>query len=159
MSSTEIIQKHTERWTASQQDRTRQYVPEKYQLGILVDFLDELGVRYATEKSIFSYPIDLLCVNRDETMAIEMKSRNIGKGIDQALRNSDYVDYSFLAIWEEDLSDSLIKRVSDLPIGLMAIDGSVNIVSGPQKSGQQLYSNARVVELVGGNVRKHDTIQ
>lgn len=152
MSGAKIIEEHAERWEASHDPQEEQYVPEKYQLGILASFLDDLGVQYATEKSIFSYPIDILCVNGDETMAIEMKSRNLGKGIDQALRNADYVDFSFLAVWEDNVSENLVERVSDLPIGLLAVGESVTIESGPDKTGQQLYSNGKVVELVNGNV-------
>lgn len=152
MSKTEVVQEYNERWEAVHEQQEEKYVPEKYQLGIVVDFLEDLGIRYATEQSIFSYPIDVLCLNGGETMAIELKSRNIGKGIDQALRNSDYVDFSFLAIWSEDISQSLIDRVSDLPIGLIAVNESVHIKSGPDNSGKQLYPNEKVVKLVEGNV-------
>ncbi len=152
MSRSKIVQEYNERWATAHEQHGKKYAPEKYQLGIITDFLEELGIRYATEQSIFSYPIDVLCVNGDETMAIELKSRNIGKGIDQALRNSDYVDFSFLAVWAEDVSASLVDRVSDLPIGLMAVDESVNIKSDPDKSGKQLYPNKKVIKLVDGNV-------
>lgn len=152
MSRAKIVEEHAERWEATREEQEEQYIPEKYQLGILTAFLDDLGVQYATEQSIFSYPIDVLCVNGEETMAIEMKSRNIGKGIDQALRNADYVDFSFLAIWEEDLTETLIDRVSDLPIGLLAVGEGVTIASGPDKTAQQLYSNAEVIELVESSV-------
>lgn len=152
MSGVEPIKEHANRLAVEHETEDKQYVPEKYQLGIVTDFLSELGIDYATEQSIFNYPIDVLCANSEETMAIELKSRNIGKGIDQALRNADYVDFSFLAVWEEDVSETLIERVSDLPIGLLAVGESINIVSCPDKTGQQLYSNAKVNRLVDGNV-------
>lgn len=124
-----IVAEYTERWTTNRGAHDEQYVPEKYQLGIVVDFFQTAGIDYATEKSIFSYPIDVLCVNGDETLAIELKSRNIGKGIDQALRDSDFVDFAFLAVWAGDVSENLVERVAELPIGLMAVDESVEILS------------------------------
>ncbi|CQH55203.1 uncharacterized protein HHUB_2198 [Halobacterium hubeiense] len=152
MSQTEIVKHYNERWTADQDETEEQYVPEKYQLGIVVDFLETLGIDHATEQSIFSYPIDVLCANGDETIAIELKSRNVGKGIQQALRNSDYVDFSFLAVWEKDVTDRLLERVSDLPIGLLAVGADVEIVSSPDKTAQQLCRRGKVIELVKGDV-------
>lgn len=153
MSNAEIIVKeYTERWAVNREEQEEQYVPEKYQLGIIVDFLQKAGIEYATEKSIFSYPIDVLCVNGDETLAIELKSRNVGKGIEQALRDSDYVDFAFLAVWADNVSDDLVERVSDLPIGLMAVDESVEILSSPSKTPQQLYRKKEVIELVHSDV-------
>lgn len=147
-----IVERYAERWTESHEERDEQYVPEKYQLGIITDFLDSLGINHSTEEPLFSYPIDILCENDGETIAIEMKSRNVGKGIQQALRNSDYVDFSFLAIWEKDLTEGILDRVSELPIGLLVVDESVRIVSSPMKTAQQLCRRRKVIEIVKGNV-------
>jgi hypothetical protein len=152
MSQAEIIEQYNERWTASHEETDEQYVPEKYQLGIVVDFLDTVGISHRTEQSIFSYPIDVLCVNDRETIAIELKSRNVGKGIQQALRNSDYVDFSFLAVWKKDVTEALLERVSDLPIGLLAVDEDVEIASSPEKTSQQLCRQEKVIDLVIGDV-------
>ena len=147
-----VIEGYAHRWAVSRDNPEEQYVPEKYQLGIVTDFLRSAGIEYATEQSVFSYPIDVLCINEDETIAIELKSRNVGKGIKQTLRDSDYVDYAFLAVWAEDASESLVERVFDLPIGLMAVGESVEILSTPEKTAQQLCRRSMITGLVTGNV-------
>lgn len=135
------------------------YIPEKYQLGILTDYLDAYGFEYTTEGRVFCYPIDILCVREETTVAIEMKSEKVGRGIEQAWRNSDFVDFSYLAVWEERLTDSLIERVEDTPVGLFAISGDVEQVSSPRKTGEQLCSRGAVISSIEDHVRNDPPVQ
>lgn len=129
------------------------FIPEKYQLGILTDYLQTHDFEYTTEGRIFCYPIDIICARSETTVAIEMKADNVSRGIEQAWRNSDFVDFSFLAVWEERVTDSLIESVENTPVGLLAISEGVKQVSPPQKTAEQLCSRDVVFSSIEDNVR------
>ena len=155
MSSTDhIADAHNELWNAAEESVSKRYVPEKYQLGILTDFLDKTGAEYESEVKIVSYPIDIVALRGESIITIEMKSRNVSRGIEQARRNSDFVDFSFLALWESDITDGILERAHELPIGLLAVGESVKIVSFPTKTEKQLYPRSDVLRIVNENVRK-----
>lgn len=135
------------------------YIPEKYQLGILTDYLETHGFDYVTEGRVFCYPIDILCVRDETTVAIEMKSEKISRGIEQAWRNSDFVDFSFLAVWEEQISDSLLEEVSNKPIGLLAVGEDIEQISSPTKTPKQLCSHSEVINTVLEHVRDDTSVQ
>ena len=129
------------------------YLPEKYQLGILTDYLNSHEFDYITEGRVFCYPIDLLCVRGKTTVAIEMKSGKVSRGIEQAWRNSDFVDFSYLAVWSEQITDSLLDDVSETPVGLLSINSSVKQVSNPQSTSKQLCSKDSIISTVKKDVR------
>ncbi|WP_255170068.1 hypothetical protein [Natrononativus amylolyticus] len=135
------------------------YIPEKYQLGIITDYLQSHDFEFATEKRIFSYPIDVLAVKRGTTVAIEMKSKNVTRGVEQAHRDASLVDYAFLAVWEHNISEPLIERVSDLPIGLMSVGDRIHVLSGPIVEPQQLCDREIVIDLVINEVRNDAPVQ
>lgn len=134
------------------------YIPEKYQLGILNEYLENRGVQYVTEGKVLSYPIDILGVDGTDTIAIEMKSRNLGRGIDQAARDADLVDHSYLAVWDHSVSDTLQNRVEERDIGLMSIGESVSIISEPSVRSQQLLPKDEIVGIVKSDVRDDSSI-
>lgn len=134
------------------------YIPEKYQLGILTDYLDTHGFKYVTEGRIFCYPIDLLCARGETTVAIEMKSGKVSRGIEQAWRNSDFVDFSYLAVWEERVTDSLIENISETPAGLFAVGESVEQVCPPTKTPVQLCSRDMVYSSIQSHVRDDTSV-
>ncbi|WP_123619198.1 hypothetical protein [Halorubrum sp. CSM-61] len=146
-------------WAEQLEESHSYYVPEKYQLGILTHFLDQQDIEYVTEGRIFCYPIDILAINGDSTMAIELKSGKIVRGIEQASRNTDFVDHSFLAVWEEDIDSDLVEEVSNLSIGLMGIGNSVELISLPCKTGKQLCSKENVISTVKNHVRSDSSVQ
>lgn len=135
------------------------YIPEKYQLGILTDYLNTYDFEYTTEGRVFCYPIDVLCARGETTVAIEMKSDKVSRGIEQAWRNTDFVDFSYLAVWEERVTDSLIERVEETPVGLFAVSENVKQVCAPQITGEQLCSRDVVFNLIEDNVRDDTPIQ
>lgn len=135
------------------------YLPEKYQLGILTDYLDTHGFKYTTEGRVFCYPIDLLCARKGATVAIEMKSGKVKRGIEQAWRNSDFVDFSYLAVWEELITDSLIETVEDTPVGLFAISESVEQICSPRKTAEQLCSRDVVFSSIQDDIRDDSSLQ
>lgn len=145
-------QAYAEKWEQLLSREETHYVPEKYQLGIVVDYLSQHDITYTTEGEVFCYPIDILGLKRNSTIAIELKSRNIGRGIEQATRNADFVDYSFLSVWNTNVTTDLIDQVSDLNIGLIGVDESVQIYSGPHQTDKQLCSRSSVIEVITDDV-------
>jgi len=135
------------------------YIPEKYQLGVLTDYLDTHGFDYVTEGRVFCYPIDILCARDETTVAIEMKSGKISRGVEQAWRNSDFVDFSYLAVWEEQVTESLLETISDKPIGLFAVDEGIEQVCSPTKTPKQLCSHDKVLTTVRNHVRDDTSVQ
>ena len=140
--------RYAKKWQETLDQDRSYYVPEKYQLGIVADYLRKHDISYTTEGKIFCYPIDILAVKRGTTIAIELKSRNIGTGIEQAQRNTDYVDYSFLSLWDDDITDSVLDRVQDLNIGLFGVGDSVTVYSGPTRTGQELCKKSSVIDII-----------
>lgn len=159
MNKTSLSREYALKWQESIDNAESRYVPEKYQLGIVTEFLDANQIRYATEAEVFCYPIDILGYSGDSTIAIELKSGNMRKGIEQALRNSDYVDFSYLSVWEDDVSDGLLNRVEDLPIGLIGVGDSVQVCSWPNVSDKQLCSSSNIIDTVEDNVRGDPPLQ
>lgn len=135
------------------------YIPEKYQLGILTNYLRSHRFDYVTEGRVFCYPIDLLCVRDETTVAIEMKSGKVSRGIEQAWRNSDFVDFSYLAVWSDQVTDSLLNDVSDKPIGLLSVDSEVEQVSAPRSTPEQLCSKDNIISTVREDVRDDAPVQ
>ena len=150
---------YEEKWEQLLEQNESYYVPEKYQLGIVTDFLDAHEIEYTTEAEVFCYPLDLVAVKRETTIAIELKSRNVSRGVEQALRNSDYVDYSYLSVWEQKITDDLVDQFDDLPIGLIGVDQGVRVYSGPAKTSQQLCKRESIFQLVDSDVRSDPPVQ
>lgn len=150
---------YEQRWEKLLAENESYYVPEKYQLGIVTDFLESHDIAYTTEGEVFCYPLDVVAVKRETTIAIELKSRNVGKGIEQALRNSDFVDYSYLSVWEEKVTEDLVNRVDELDIGLIGVDQGVRVYSGPVQTPQQLCKREDIFELVDPDVRSDPPLQ
>jgi hypothetical protein len=140
------------------EDASKFYIPEKYQLGLLTDYLDTHGFDYVTEGRVFCYPIDILCALGETTVAIEMKSGKIDRGVEQAWRNSDFVDFSYLAVWEDRITDSLIESINEKPIGLLAVDEGVEQVCSPEMTGKQLCGRESVISTVREDVRDDTSV-
>lgn len=140
------------------EDAGKFYIPEKYQLGLLTDYLDSHGFDYVTEGRVFCYPIDILCARDETTVAIEMKSGKIDRGVEQAWRNSDFVDFSYLAVWKDRITDSLIESVEEKPIGLLAVDEGIEQVCSPKMTGKQLCGRDSVLSTVRENVRDDTSV-
>jgi len=154
-----VAEEYNRRWTESEERHRNQYIPEKYQLGIIADYLRSEGIVYTTEARVFSYPIDLLCVDGEDTIAIEMKSKDVSRGIEQAQRDADVVDYSYLALWEHRISTELVDEIDKLSIGLMSIDEGVEILSEASSVAQQLCRKENIVEQVLADVRDNCPVQ
>lgn len=156
---TSATEEYEERWADLKEKGSEYYTPEKYQLGIVMDFLDSQDVTYITEGQVYCYPIDILAEHRGKTMAIELKSGDIARGIEQARRNADFVDHSFLSIWESDVTDELLEEVSDLPIGLIGVDTDVQIYSSPSTKTERLCDSSYVIDVIEDNVRSKSPVQ
>jgi len=154
-----VEQEYTKRWVQSEEQHRNQYIPEKYQLGILADYLRAEDITFTTEARVFSYPIDILGIDGGETIAIEMKARNIGRGIEQARRDADVVDHSYLAVWEHSVTTELEDRFEDLSIGLLSVDEDVEVISEAGSVAQQLCRKENIVNKVLDDVRDDCPVQ
>lgn len=150
---TPASQGYERKWDQLLSKKNTHYVPEKYQLGIVADYLSQHDITFTTEGEVFCYPIDILGLKRDSTLAIELKSRNVERGIEQATRNADFVDYSFLSVWDTKITNDLTDRISNLSIGLIGVDETVRIYSGPHKTDKQLCSSSSVIKVITNDVR------
>lgn len=139
-------------WKDSKSDKGSRYYPEKYQLGILTHFLQSRDFHYSTEARVFSYPIDILAYKRDATIAIEMKSANSKRGMEQAKRNAEFVDYSFLSVWEENITENLLQRVNGTDIGLISVSDQIRFRSPPKICEKSLYSSDTIRDVVNPDV-------
>lgn len=135
------------------------YLSEKYQLGPLRYFLDSEGIDFVVEPVIFSIPIDILGEKEGNTYAIELKTRDFKRGIEQAMRNTSFVDYSYLSVYERCVTDHLLDRVEELPIGLLSVSSSVEHLSSPECNSPSQHAKSRVREVVTDDVRKHSPVQ
>lgn len=120
------------------------YWPEKYQLGIVSDFLTKRGIQHKTEFLVDYAPIDVVGYDSGETYAIELKTKNIKKGIRQALRNRTFVEYSYLAIWAENITEETFQKCSNKPIGLLSIGSEVEVLTEPQKANPANTFNRKI---------------
>lgn len=130
------------------------YWSEKYQLGIVTHYLRERNISYSTEANLYSIPIDIIGTRNNTTYSIELKTRDFKRGINQAERNTSFVDYSYLSVWDEFVTDGLINRVETSPIGLFAVASGVKCLSTPKRNNPSNYAKSKVKERVVGNVRK-----
>lgn len=111
------------------------YVSEKYQLGILIDYLDRQGFDYVREGMLYGISIDTIGYNGDSVYTFECKTKDFKRGIYQATRNLDFADHSYLVVWENRLSERLADRIKDEDIGLISVDNEANvIVEAPENS-------------------------
>lgn len=133
---------------------TKEYWSEKYQLGILTHYLRDQEIDYKTEANLYSIPIDIIGVRRDTTISIEMKTRDFKHGIEQAERNTSFVDFSYLSVWDEFVTDGLIQRVQTSPIGLFSVGDRVKCLSSPTRNHPSSYVKAKVKEQVVQHVRE-----
>jgi len=124
------------------------YWSEKYQLGILTEFLKQKGIQYSTEATIYSLRVDLVGVQRDRTLAIEMKSKDFQRGIKQAERNQSFVDYSFLSMWEENIPQDAVSQLENSNIGLLSINSNVQCLSSPSICNSSDHAKDRVKQQV-----------
>lgn len=124
------------------------YEPEKYQLGIVIEYLRKNNIQFETEAILYSIPIDILAVDSGEVIAIELKTKDIKKGLTQAERNLEYADYSYLSVWKSNVSDRLIERLHETKIGLMGIEADVEVLSPADKNIPNEYAKANAKKLI-----------
>lgn len=122
------------------------YWTEKYQLGIITDFLRSKGMKYSTEVPMYSKRIDIIALQRDRVIAIEMKTRDFKRGISQAKRNTSLADYSYLSVWSEYVTEDLISRVDELDIGLFSISDNVQCLSSPRANNPNRHARSTLRE-------------
>jgi len=137
------------------------YLPEKYQLGILTHYLENEGFTFVIEPTVFSIPIDVLAVKEGEAYAIELKTKDFKRGIEQAERNASFVEYSYLSVYEERVTEDLVDRLDDSPAGLLSIGDDVECLSPPRENNPSKHAKNRIWERVteGDDVRKQSTLQ
>jgi len=124
------------------------YWPEKYQLGFLRQYLDDRDIEFVTEPFLFSIPIDILGVRDGYAFAIELKTKNFKRGLEQAERNRSFVDYSYLSVWESAVTESLLSQVKDTPVGLLAVGENVKCLSTPSRNNPSESAKSCAIQRV-----------
>ena len=104
------------------------YISEKYQLGALIPYLKNRFDDFVTEANVYSIPIDIVAINDGVVTSIELKSRDHNRGIAQAERNTAYSDYSYISVWEDQVSEHLEEKLEGSPVGLIAVDEEAMII-------------------------------
>jgi hypothetical protein len=128
------------------------YWPEKYQLGIITHYLRDENISYVVEPTLFSIPIDVLGARNGEAYAIELKTKDFKRGIEQAERNTSFVDYSYLAVYKERVTEDLISRLDDSPAGLFSVGEHVECLSPPSRNTPSKHARASVLDCVTNHV-------
>lgn len=134
------------------------YWPEKYQLGIVKEHLRQKGIDLTTEATLYSIPVDILGFDGSHTYAIELKTKDFGRGIRQAQRNASFADYSYLAVWEEKVTSDLLNRVESFEIGLLSVGVDVECLSTPLQNTPSDHAREIVKERVADNVREQRSL-
>jgi hypothetical protein len=124
------------------------YWPEKYQLGIVAEYLEEEGFEFITESRLYSVPVDILATDGEETVSIELKTKDFKRGIQQAKRNQTLVDYSYLSFWEEYVTEDLVNRADRCDIGLLSVGNHVKCLSTPAKNETSDHATSRINESI-----------
>lgn len=135
------------------------YLSEKYQLGPLRYYLNDEDIDFVIEPVIFSLPIDILGVKKDITYSIELKTKDFKRGIEQATRNTSFVDYSYISVYEQCVTEHLLERIEDSPVGLLSVSDSVEPLFPPERNTPSQHAKSRVLEVVNNDVRKHNPVQ
>ncbi|GAB3676780.1 hypothetical protein [Halopiger thermotolerans] len=125
-----------------------EYISEKYQLGIITPFLREEGWEFTTEAKLYAVRVDIVGFNGEDTIAIELKSKDFKRGRKQAERNCSFVDYSYLAMWKENIPKDAVERLEDSDIGLLEIDTEVKRLSPASESNPSDYAKTRVKDII-----------
>lgn len=124
------------------------YWPEKYQLGIVAEYLEKEGYAFITESRLYSIPIDVLGTDGERTISVELKTKDFKRGIQQAERNQTLVAHSYLSVWNEYITDDLVERVDKRGIGLLSVGNHVKCLSTPAKNETSDYAISRINEAI-----------
>lgn len=135
------------------------YISEKYQLGIVLPYLEEKGYQYTTEADLYSIPVDIIGAKEDVTVAVELKSKDFTRGVEQAKRNLSFVDHSYLAMWEERIPERAEKKLNDSKIGLLSVNSDVECLSSPRQSSASEYARKRVLDRINDDIRKQSSLR
>jgi hypothetical protein len=147
-----VCEDYTQRWDEVLDDPQPSYLPEKYQLGVLLAYLRRHEFRYATEAQVAEFPLDILAGKRDISLIIEMKSGNSKRGMVQARRNAKFAEYSFLSVWEDNVTEQLLQRVADTPVGLISVSDRVSFLSPPEKNDKFLCTREYIDDVLNDTV-------
>jgi len=102
----------------------------------LIHYCYENNLRYAVEVPFFLSKIDLVSLDQrnNEVIAIEAKVSNWHRAIQQATSYTLCADRVYLALWHEFAHRVDIRLLERYGIGLLSVDGKVEILQHAQKS-------------------------
>ena len=143
-----VCDEYEQRWEASIDEGDTYYLPEKYQLGVLLYYFRHHEFHYATEARVLDVPLDILAAKRGTTLAIELKSGNSKRGFVQAQRNATLVDYSFLSVWADNVTDHLTQRVAGTSVGLISVSDRVTFLSPPEQKDKTLCTPRYIHDIL-----------
>ena len=109
-------------------------VLEKEMYPQIESFLENEGFNCSREVQFLNRHIDLVGVNDDKIIAIEIKIKDWKKALQQALTCRLCVHETYVAMWHEFIHRIPVDLFEEYGIGLMSVDGTVNIMNAATKS-------------------------
>lgn len=97
-------------------------------------YLENEGFDYFREVQFLNRHIDLVCVNGEKIIAIEVKIKDWKRALQQALTCRLCVHEVYVAMWHEFAHRVPVELFGEYGIGLMSVDGTVNMVKKAGKS-------------------------
>lgn len=124
------------------------YISEKYLYMMFQHYLESEPVDYWAEVSVYSIPIDVLAIESGDVLTYEFKTKDFKRGLAQANRNLAFSDYSHLIVWNSRVTDALIERVDETPIGLISVGDDIVQESPPQRNNPNHHAKQHAISQV-----------
>jgi len=116
-------------------------------------YLENEGFNYSREVKFLTRHIDLVCVNGEKIIAIEVKIKDWKRALQQALTCRLCAHEVYVAMWHEFTHRVPVELFGEYGIGLMSVDGTVNMVKKAKES--SIIHSSMLAKLL--NTLKDDT--
>jgi hypothetical protein len=94
----------------------------------LESFFRKKGFQTFREVPLLTRRIDLVCINRGSVVAVELKVKNWQKALQQALSYRLCANRVYLAVAKQFVHRVDCSMCEDFGIGVLGVDGNVNVV-------------------------------
>jgi hypothetical protein len=113
----------------------------------LIHYCYDKNLRYSVEVPFFLSKIDLVSINpkNGEVIAVEAKVSNWARAIQQATSYTLCANRVYLALWHEYAHRVDTQILDRYGIGLMSVNGNVEVVHEARKSN---YANKEMINKV-----------
>ncbi len=97
-------------------------------------YLRKEGFDYFKEVQFLTRHIDVIGINRKKIIAIEVKIKDWKRALQQVLTCRLCAHEVYVAMWHEFAHRVPVELFKNYGIGLMSVDGTVNVVTKAKKS-------------------------